>query len=201
MQKKKVFVCAMLCMGALCMDVQALDLARLLAEGPVLTIKQNQTGKFDFASVIMIVNAPIECVWNAIIDINRYCEFMPRVVQSKIIEKNGDGSEFKAQFEIHVPLMNQRYTLKYSLDPEKKIIDIVQIAGDLRGSHWHWKLTPHKKGTLVQYSGATKNYSAFLQKFEDDQQTMTVGVNVSSMMTVTRAIKNRAEKIVSEAKN
>ncbi len=182
-------------------DLHGLDLAGLLAEGPVLTVKQSGEGKFLYASALVQINAPSDLVWNVILDLDHYCEFMPRVVYSKIQTRSEDGRETTVKFEISVPLVNQRYTLKYLTDPGKKIIRIAQIAGDLRGSFWEWRLTPNSKGTLVRYIGATKNYSTMLQKFEDEQQTITVGVNVSSVMTVTRMIKKRAEQLCAEKKH
>lgn len=199
---KKIFraICAPVLLVLVSLDLHAVDLAGLLAEGPVLTVKQSGEGKFMYASALVQINAPSDFVWNVIMDLDHYCDFMPRVVYSKIQTKSEDGREMTVKFEISVPLVNQRYTLKYSADPEKKIIRIAQIAGDLQGSYWQWNLTPNGKGTLVRYIGATRNYSALLQKFEDDQQTVTVGVNVSSVMTVTRTIKKRAEKLYAENK-
>lgn len=183
------------------LTLHAVNLDGLLADGPVLTVKQSGEGKFVYASALVQINAPVDLVWQVILDLDHYCDFMPRVVYSKIQSKSNDGREITVKFEINVLLVNQRYTLKYTIDPEKKNIHITQIAGDLRGSFWEWRLTPNAKGTLVRYIGATKNYSALLQKFEDEQQTITVGVNVSSVMTVTRTIKKRAEKLYAENKN
>lgn len=201
-EMKKIFsaLFMMLCLSLSAMKLNAVDLAGLLAEGPVLTVKQSPQGKFMYTSALMQVNAPPEVVWDVILDLDHYKDFMPRVVFSHIQTKSDDGRELTVKFELNVPLVNQRYTLKYSADLEKKVINITHISGDLSGSWWRWKLMPQAKGTLVYYIGATKNYSAFLQKFEDEQQTVTVGVNVSSVMTVTRTIKQRAEKIYREKK-
>ncbi len=200
MKKKFHAFCSSILLLLMASDLYAVDVDSLLAEGPVLTVKQSKEGKFLYASALLQINAPQDLVWSVILDLDHYCDFMPRVVYSKILAKSEDGRDITVKFEISVPLVNQRYTLKYSTDPEKKIIHIAQVSGDLRGSYWEWRLTPSAKGTFVRYSGATKNYSALLQKFEDDQQTITVGVNVSSVMTVTRTIKKRAEKLYTEKK-
>ncbi|MCX7680210.1 MAG: SRPBCC family protein [Spirochaetes bacterium] len=177
--------------------LHAISLEDLLNEGPLISIKQSPEGKFLYATAIVKINAPLEVVWNLILDLEHYSEFMPRVKSSKVQSKSNDGNEICVNFEISVPLANQRYTLKYLLDRERKIINIVHVTGDLKGSWWRWQLMPSGKGTLVQYWGVTKNYSRLLEKFEDERQTVTVGINVSSMMTITRTIKQRAEKLYS----
>jgi 3-deoxy-D-manno-octulosonic-acid transferase len=40
-----------------------------------------------------------------------------------------------------------------------------------------------------------KNFSAILQNVEDDQQTITLGVNVGSAVVVTGALKRRIESM------
>ncbi len=58
-----------------------------------------------------------------------------------------------------------------------------------------WKCEPLPDGkTLLSERVQVKNFSSILQSVEDDQQTITVGVNVSSALAATKAIKKRVEQ-------
>jgi len=49
--------------------------------------------------------------------------------------------------------------------------------------------------TRIYYGGVTRNFSSMAQRLEDDQQTITVGVNVVGLMAAVKAIKTRAEAV------
>jgi hypothetical protein len=51
----------------------------------------------------------------------------------------------------------------------------------------------------IYYSGAVKNFSSVAESFEDDQQTLTIGINVVSLMAATKAVKERAELVSRQA--
>ncbi len=172
-------------------SLPSLDLSTLLRQGPVITIQQDGKGRFQSATARVYVNAPPEYVWNTILDLDNYKKFMPKVVFSRVLRR--EANHIIARFEIEVPMVNTKYTLRYNPDRERNRIDIKRVEGDLAGSHWHWRLTPMKKGTLVTYTGTTKNFSSLLSRVEDDQQTITVGVNISAVMAATKAVKIKAE--------
>ena len=164
-----------------------------LEKGPVLIINNDTDGAFDTVTTISIIHAPFQVVWNTILDINRYKDYMPQVIKSKILTNDEKSKVITAEFEIEVPLNNTSYTLKHHLDFEKQKIDIYQIEGDLEGSHWHWELKSMKEKTFVYYTGKTINFSSFLQMFEDKNKTISMGINVASALETIRLIKKRSE--------
>ena len=189
---KKIFILCLVLATAL--PLNSFDFYRTLKKQPLLTIDRNSKGKFMSVTGIAMIEAPFEVIWDVLMDINSYRTYMPRVVESKIIAVKKGGKEVIARFEIEVPMRNTRYTLRHMLNKEKKRIDIYRSGGDLKGSHWHWRFYPRRKNrTLIVYRGLTANFSSFLQSFDDKDQTITVGVNISSNLATIRSIKKRAE--------
>ena len=66
-------------------------------------------------------------------------------------------------------------------------------------SRWGWRLEGTADGrTLVYYKVTLRGFSSVVESLEDDQQTMTVGVNVGTVVAATKAIKRESER---QAKN
>lgn len=165
----------------------------LLLKGPVVMLEQADDGKFKKATSVIKINAPIEKVWEAVIDFARYKEIFPKCKQSKVLKQ--DAVSALVRFEIEVPLVNTKYEIKYKIVPEKRKLIAKWAKGDLKGSHWIWLLKPAADGgTVVYYAGVTKSFSAILERMEDDQQTITIGVNVASLIASLRAVKQWVEK-------
>lgn len=189
---KKIFVLCLVLAATL--PLNSFNFYRTLKKQPLLTIDRNPQGKFMSVTGIAMIEAPFEIIWDVLMDINSYKTYMPRVVESKILSVKKGGKEVMARFEIEVPMRNTRYTLRHILNKKKRRIDIYRTGGDLEGSHWHWRFYPRGKSrTLIVYRGLTANFSSFLQSFDDKDQTITVGVNISSNLATIRAIKKRAE--------
>lgn len=163
-------------------------------------VQRNDDGTFKAVVTYAIIRAPAQLIWETILDINSYTKYMPRLVEANLLEDRSSENEIYASFEIEVPMKNTRYTLKHVLNSENNTITIYPVSGDLEGSRWQWKLYPQGNSTLVVYTGRTVNYSAFLQTFEDRQQTITVGINISSNMTTIQSIKDRAEYLFMKEK-
>jgi hypothetical protein len=49
------------------------------------------------------------------------------------------------------------------------------------------------KQTLIYFTTASRNFSSLAQSLEDEQQTITVGVNVSAALATVRAMKKKSE--------
>lgn len=179
----------------------AQDLMDLLEKGPVVLVQNNDKGRFDRATAVVEVNAPLQKVWDVVSNFSTYRYFMPKVVKS---EEKVSGPQFPNQcdvaYEIDVPISNAKYTFHYLLDPDKHEIHGKWLKGDLEGSFCEWKLVPYKDRTLAYYTTASRNFSSLAQKLEDDQQTITIGVNVSAALATVKAIKKRVEGMSSASK-
>jgi hypothetical protein len=84
--------------------------------------------------------------------------------------------------------------MRHTLHPETHTVEANWVSGDTKGSAWVWHLEPAANGqTLLTYSGASKHFSRILESLEDDQQTISVGVNVGAALTTVNAVKKRVE--------
>ncbi|MBS2031414.1 MAG: SRPBCC family protein [Deltaproteobacteria bacterium] len=168
------------------------DASALLDRGPIVSIEQTPDGKFKQCTALARVDAPIDRVWQVATNYKDFHTFMPKVVASDVIHEEPGIVDVK--FEIDVPGVNTKYVMRHSLHPDTHTIEMNWVKGDLKGSHWvlHMESTPDGK-TLISYSGASKNFSSILEGLEDSQQTISVGVNVSSALTVVKAFKQQAE--------
>ncbi|MBN2403524.1 MAG: hypothetical protein JXN64_14190 [Spirochaetes bacterium] len=178
----------------------AVTLQSLLDNGPLLSINKTSDGVFESVMSMTVIHAPFDLVWNTIIDINNYKNYMNRVLKSKIINEDENGLSITAEFEIDAPFFNMDYTLKHILDKNGKKIDVIQVKGDLEGSKWKWEFESQDEKTLVFYSGKTINFSSFLQKFEDKSKTISMGINIASVLETLNNIKRQSEKIFTEEK-
>jgi len=75
-----------------------------------------------------------------------------------------------------------------------------QVKGDLEGSKWKWEFEPDNEKTLVYYYGKTDNFSSFLQKFEDKSKTISMGINIASVLKTLNNIKKQSERIYMKKK-
>lgn len=168
------------------------SLTPLLARGPLALVEQTKDGKFSQATAIVLVSAPIEKVYETVLDHARFKDFMPKVLTSEI-EKSTSKS-FDIRFVIDVPGPDTDYTIRYVRDDAKRTLKGTWVKGDLKDSKWEWRLEATADGkTLLYHQLAVKNFSSVLTSLEDEQQTMTVGVNISSAIAATQAVKTRVE--------
>ncbi len=174
----------------------AQDLMALLAKGPVVLVENDAKGRFDRATAVVEIAAPPAKVWDVVSNFSNYRYFMPKVVKS---EQRLAGPAFPDQvdvaFEIDVPLSNADYTFRYRLEPDQRRIEGKWLKGDLEGSFCEWRLVPHENAPLAYYTVASRHFSALAQRLEDDQQTITIGVNVSAALAAVKAVKKRVESL------
>ncbi len=169
----------------------AQELLDLLQRGPVVLVETDAKGKFDKSTAVNLVKRPPAEVWKLVTDFARYKEYMPKVLKSDVVPVG--PNQFDVSYEIDVPGPNAEYTFRYDVDPATLQMHGKWVKGDIKGSFCEWKLAPHGEDTLVYYTTASRNFSSVAQALEDDQQTITVGVNVSAALAVVKAVKRRAE--------
>jgi ribosome-associated toxin RatA of RatAB toxin-antitoxin module len=168
------------------------DANAMLARGPLVLVERNPQGKFHRCTAVALINAPPDKVWEVVTDVGNLKNFVPKVLKSEVVRH--EGNEIDLKLEIDTPGVNTRYTMRHTLHPETRTIDITWLEGDLKGSAWSFRLDPAEGGkTLLTYGGASKNFSSVLERLEDDQQTISIGVNVGAALTTVTAIKKRCE--------
>jgi ribosome-associated toxin RatA of RatAB toxin-antitoxin module len=170
----------------------ATDANALLAKGPLVSVERGSDGKFSRCTALILINAPPEKVWATITDYEHLQDFVPKVVKSEVVQKNETTTDVK--LEIDTPGANTKYVVRHTPHLDTKTLDITWVSGDLKGTAWTFHLEPTPEGgTLLSYSGSSRHFSRVLESLEDDQQTITIGVNVGAALTTVNAMKSRAE--------
>jgi hypothetical protein len=185
----------------MCKLILALALAQnadavgaMLDRGPLVLVEEAKGGKFGQATAITQVDGTVDQVWDTLIKFDEYKNYMPKVLTSEIVKKDKDGKTLDVHFVLDVPGPDTDYVIRYTLDTDKKEMTGHWADGDLKGSAWQWKVETGPNGkTLLSERVQVKNFSSILQNVEDDQQTITVGVNVSSALAAVKGVKNRVE--------
>lgn len=187
---------------ALALLAQTQDpLMPLLSRGPLVLVEQSKDGKFGMATGIVEVNAPPQVVWESLLKMDEWKSFMPKVESSEISNRDDAKGEFDVRFVVQVPGPDSDYTIRFTRNDKDMTLTGKWAAGDLKGSKWFWRVQPAPNGkTLLSQTLQVKNFSAILQNVEDDQQTITLGVNVGSTVVVTGALKRHIEGKLAPAK-
>ncbi len=168
------------------------DMIPLLQRGPLALVEQAKDGKFQQATAIVLVNAPPDRVYATLLDHGKFKDYVPKVLTSEVEKSN--AKSFEVRFVIDVPGPDTDYTIKYVRDDAKRVLRGTWAKGDLKDSKWEWRVEEAPDGkTLLYHQLQVKNFSSVLTSLEDDRQTMTVGVNVSSAIAATTAVKNYIE--------
>jgi ribosome-associated toxin RatA of RatAB toxin-antitoxin module len=167
-------------------------LTPMLSRGPLALVEQTKDGKFSQATAVVLVNAPVEKVYEAVLAQDKFKTYMPKVLESELTNSNAKG--FDIRLVLDVPGPDTDYTIHYARDDDKRVLKGSWKKGDLKDSKWEWRMeaTPEGK-TLLFHQLTVKNFSSILSNLEDDQQTITVGVNVASAIAATKAVKNHLE--------
>ena len=182
---------------ALAPAARADELGELLAKGPLVRIETDANAKFRQATCIADVNADVDTVWRVLTDYEQYLFFMPRMTK---LEVTREGAEALMDIKLDTPLVATRYVNRMSPDDASKVLSVKQVKGDLSGSTYQWKVIPMGPGrSRVFYTGVVRNFSSVAEAFEDEQQTLTIGINVVSLMASAKAIKERAELLARQA--
>lgn len=169
-------------------------LTPLLQRGPLVLVEQSKDGKFQMATGIVQIDAPPQVVWETLLKMDDYKNYMPKVELSEISNKNDATGEFDVHYIVEVPGPDTDYTIRFVRNDKEMTLTGKWIKGDLKGSRWWWKVQPGAGGkTLLSQTVQVKNFSAILQNVEDDQQTITLGINVGSAVVVTGALKRHIE--------
>ena len=181
----------MIVLALVSLTAAQLDLTPQLEKGPLVLVEESK-GKFSTCSSIVLIDAPPEHVWALVKAQDQFKTFVPKVLTSEM-KPQGSG-DYEVHFVIDVPGPDTDYAIRYTVDDATKTMSGAWAKGDLKGSRWTWKLEAAPGGkTLVTHTLALKNFSGLAQSLEDDNQTITVGVNVSAALAVTKAIKKQAE--------
>ena len=108
------------------------SLLPLLARGQVVLVEPAADGKFGAATAIAIVDAPPQKVWQTLLKMEDFKNFMPKVTESTLLRR--EKNEMDLHFVIDVPGPDTDYNIRYTKDDAKMTLTGSWVKGDLKGS-------------------------------------------------------------------
>ncbi|MBN1255728.1 MAG: hypothetical protein JXA50_10690 [Deltaproteobacteria bacterium] len=177
----------------------SLNLDHMLDKGPLITINRDSHEEFESITTYALICAPVSYVWDTVLKIEDYAQHMPRMVKSEVVQRNAEDTEIIAEFELDTAINNTKYKLKYCIDANNRTITIYHYSGALKGSRWHWEFQAQGADTIIICTGGSKNLSLFIKAIDDRTQTITVGINIMSMLANINYIKERSELLYKAA--
>jgi coenzyme Q-binding protein COQ10 len=91
-------------------------------------------------------------LYDLVVDLERYPEFLPWCVGSRIRERN--GNVIVADLVIGFRMFRERFTSRVTLtpdDPQGPRIDTVYAEGPFKYLTNHWQFRPHPKGCEIDF--------------------------------------------------
>ncbi|MDP2342622.1 MAG: SRPBCC family protein [Deltaproteobacteria bacterium] len=180
------------------LPARADEIGDMIKAGPLVRIETDpKTGKLKQSVCITDVAAPIDAVWKVLVDYPTYKFFMPRIDKIDVVY---EGKDALVSIKLDTPLVSTSYTNRMTADLAAHTINVKNEQGDLSGSRYFWRLVPlGDLRTRIFYSGLIKNYSSMAESFEDEQQTLSIGINVVSLLATAKAVKDRSELLHQQA--
>jgi len=188
-------------MSVVSLKVDPDTLEKLLQEGEILIIKENeQGGRFKFVTAGILINATPDEVWKTITDYQHYPEFIPDCEKVSVAPGDAENvvlTSFTVAFKFSIIKYRIRYTLRQVHQKEKLRIDWTLKEGDLAEDIGAWELIPLEGGkkTAAFYSLYSDLRSlGYLVKFLfKEQPVMEIAITSTTAILMARAAKARLE--------
>lgn len=169
----------------------------LLRSGDVTLVESRPDGKLKQVTVLGLVSAPPQRVWDALTDYAHYREFMPSLAEFEIVRREGD--EVVAAYEVEVPGSNLEYRLRHRHRPPARVdISLADTDGDIRTGAWRWELVacPGGQQTIVLYTLFTdvRESSWIVRQVLKSQPAMEHAMNVATGLLTLSAVRRWAER-------
>jgi ribosome-associated toxin RatA of RatAB toxin-antitoxin module len=122
--------------------------------------KENEGIQLEYAS---LVDAPCQPVYDALIDIEHYPDFIPGIDRTQILSST--GSSKTVQIAQRVIGRQSNATVEWKFDPAKKAIDFKTLSSDLNYNDGRYALesSPDQKRCLVRSTFLVKEGQGMVQ--------------------------------------
>ena len=116
-------------------------------------------------------------MFDLVVDVDQYPEFLPWCVASRIRERSGE--QIVADLVIGFKMVRERFTSRVSMNRDALAIDTALVEGPFKHmtNTWRFRLAPHGKGTEIDIHVDFAFRSALLQRlleplFEEAQKRL-----------------------------
>jgi ribosome-associated toxin RatA of RatAB toxin-antitoxin module len=147
------------------------------------------TGEKGRYTAKIMVNAPIETVWEVLTDYDNFKNFLPNFVSSQVLESNGDRKIYEQTNIIEFPLF--RYTNRATIEVRQfypKQVNFHIVAGNIKTMEGYWQLEQRGGDRLVMLTNQS-NVESDLFLLKEFFYTM---YKISLIQTL-QAIKQEAQ--------
>jgi ribosome-associated toxin RatA of RatAB toxin-antitoxin module len=167
----------------------------LLNRGELILLEE-KNGKLKYIDYAILIDAPLDKVWQVITDFENYPDFIPGQKVCKIINKQGNEItvESAVEFKFMVIGSTVRYTTKYILQkPELIIFDTKRNKETGR-----YKFIPIDEGKRVVLFRTKEinmdNFTGVVKILINKKPEMASSLYLSPLRINMKAIKERAEQ-------
>ncbi len=169
-------------------------LAPFLEKGELLLVETRPDGTLGRCTSFAHVAAPPDLALETLLDYESYPRWVPRVVKIGVTRPEADT--YDVAYELDAPGKNYKYTIRFKVDREKRVVDGTWLAGDMKDGHWTWRFEPQDGKTIVTYvfAGDVSGQSRLLQALDDSQKTLSSGLGLASSFLMMKAAKTEIEK-------
>jgi len=180
-------------------DIQTLE--KLAGKGELVTIEEDSSGNLQNVTAGIIIDAPVNEVWQIVTDYNRYHEFLPQTKRVRILKQSGDTAEVEYNLKLAVSVVGIGidYILRHTHQKPDRI-HFELVSGDLAEVRGGWELIPTAGGekTLAFYSVFTdlKSLGRVASFALKQEPSMELAINVSSAVLIVKAVKERTESYI-----
>jgi len=176
-------------------------LARLIADGQIMIVRENPNGRLKNITSGILINRPLQTVYNTVSDYGNYAKFMPSTDECVVVADNGNIKDvrYKINFKFLIFKFTAVYTLRTFLKPPNEITWklVASVKNKIKQSVGSWRLLPVNGGkqTAAFYSiySDISNVVPGLGSFINREPSMEVAINASTCLLVLKAVKHRSE--------
>ncbi len=171
----------------------------LLNEGSLIIVRQDPDLTLINVTSGQLVDAPIDLVYSILKDYDNYHNFVPQVSEEKTIKTQGDDiivTEQTIELKLwRLPSITTTSQIAHKLIPPDKQ-RFWHVAGPLVGTYGGWDLVAIGDQTMVFYTLYSKltELKWGLGSIFGSEPDFMAGVNVTTAMMVSKAVKEECER-------
>ncbi|SMC25891.1 Carbon monoxide dehydrogenase subunit G [Andreprevotia lacus DSM 23236] len=166
------------------------------ADNPPVQVDAKRDGDKVLISASFTADVPKELVWQVMIDFDHMAEFMPRLAQSRVVQREGDRLTVNQHGSVHVGFFDIPFdsTREIQLKPPGEL-DSRAIGGNNGPMQSVATLTQQGRQTVISYHAEWQPTSGFMASLGVDLIKSQLGEQFGAMRQemLRRAARNSSQ--------